>query len=151
MENTYWNGNGKFQAAYDELVNLMPASGKADTVAGELIRATSRIGYQFYNNGMGNNVSGALNFLREKGAIDEDTYDTIYEYSRGRVYNGNYDGDSLQVAVERATDMTLEMITRNPVLLTMSNSEDIFDFEEEELYYEDEDDYYDEEEDEYAR
>lgn len=151
MEKTYWNGNGKFQTAYEELVKLMPASGKSDTVAGELIRATSRIGYQFYNNGMGNNVSGALNFLREKGAIDEDTYDTIYEYSRGRIYNGNYDGDALQVAVERATDMTLEMITRNPILVTLSNSEDIFDFEEEDEYYDaNEDDYY-EEEDEYSR
>lgn len=149
MEKTYWNGNGKFQAEYDELVNLMPASGKSDTVAGELIRATSRIGYQFYNNGFGNNVSGALNFLREKGAIDPDTYDTIYEYSRGRVYNGPYNGDALQVAVERATDMTVEMITRNPVLITMANEQDIFDFEEEDIYY-DEDDYY-EEEDEYAR
>jgi hypothetical protein len=143
MENTYWGGKGKFQAAYDELVKLMPASGKSDTVAGELIRATSRIGYQFYNNGMGNNVSGALNFLRDKGAIDENTYNTIYEYSRGRIYNGHYEGDSLQVAVERATDMTLEMITRNPVLVTMSNSEDIFDFEEPEQYYNEEDYDYD--------
>ena len=150
MEKTYWNHQGKFQAAYDELVNLMPASGKSDTVAGELVRSSSRIGYQFYNNGMGNNVSGAVNFLRDKGAIDPDTYDTIYEYSRGRVYNGHYDGDALQVAVERATDMTLEFITRNPVLLSMSNEQDMFDFEEPELYY-DEDDYYDEEEDEYAR
>ena len=150
MEKTYWNHQGKFQAAYDELVNLMPASGKSDTVAGELVRSISRIGYQFYNNGMGNNVSGAVNFLRDKGAIDPDTYDTIYEYSRGRVYNGHYNGDAIQVAVERATDMTLEFITRNPVLLTMSNEQDMFDFEEPELYY-DEDDYYDEEEDEYAR
>ena len=145
MEKTYWNHQGKFQTAYDELVNLMPASGKCDTVAGELIRSVSRIGYQFYNNGFGNNVSGAVNFLRDKGAIDPDTYDTIYEYSRGRVYNGRYNGDNLQVAVERATDMTLEFITRNPVLLTMENSEDMFDYEEDELYY-DEDGYEYEEE-----
>ena len=40
--------------------------------------------------------------------------------------------------------MTLEFITRNPVLLTMENSEDMFDYEEDELYY-DEDGYeYDE-------
>ena len=145
MENTYWNNKGKFQAQYDELVKLMPPSGKCDTVAGELIRATSRIGYQFYNNGMGNNVSGALNFLRSQGAIDPDTYSTIYEYSRGRIYNGRYNGDAIQVAVERATDMTLEFITRNPVLLTMENSEDMFDYEEDEHYY-DEDGYEYEEE-----
>ena len=143
MENTYWSGKGKFQAAYDELVNLMPASGKSDTVAGELIRSASRIGYQFYNNGMGNNVSGAVNLLREKGAIDPETYATIYEYSRGRIYQGNYNGDALQVAVERAVDMTLEMITRNPVLLSIANTEDMFDYEEAEEYY-DEDEYEDE-------
>lgn len=143
MENTYWSGKGKFQAAYDELVNLMPASGKSDTVAGELIRSASRIGYQFYNNGMGNNVSGAVNLLREKGAIDPETHATIYEYSRGRIYQGNYNGDALQVAVERAVDMTLEMITRNPVLLSIANTEDMFDYEEAEEYY-DEDEYEDE-------
>lgn len=146
MENTYWSNKGKFQADYDRLVELMPPSGKSDTVAGELIRATSRIGYQFYNNGMGNNVSGALNFLRNHGAIDPDTYATIYEYSRGRIYNGRYNGDALQVAVERTTDMTVEFILRNPVLLTMVNTEDIFDFEEEDEPYEDDDyDYYEEE------
>ena len=30
---------------------LVPASGKADSLAGELVRAASRIGYRFYNDG----------------------------------------------------------------------------------------------------
>lgn len=30
---------------------LVPASGKADSLAGELVRATSRIGYRFFNDG----------------------------------------------------------------------------------------------------
>ena len=33
---------------FDELV---PCSGKADSLAGELVRATERIGYRFYNDG----------------------------------------------------------------------------------------------------
>jgi hypothetical protein len=143
MQNTYWNNKGCFQAEYDALVELMPASGNSDTVAGELIRAVSRIGYQFYNNGMGNNVSGAVNFLREWSAIDPEVYNTIYEYSRGRIYNGRYRGDSLQVAVERAVDQTVELITRNPSLITMVNTDDIFNHEEEDEYY-DEDEYYEE-------
>jgi hypothetical protein len=141
MENTYWNGQGKFQAGYNELVKLMPGSGRADTVAGEMIRAVSRLGYDFYNNGMGNNTSGAANFLREKGALDPKTYETIYEYTRGQLYRGRYNGDSLQLAIERATDMTVEMITRNPVLITMSNTEDMFDFEDAEEHYEYDDEY----------
>ena len=130
MNNTYWNNSGKFQAEYDELVKLMPGSGNASTVAGELIRSVSRLGYDLYNNGMGNNTSGAVNFLREKGAIDADTHATIYAYTRGRLYEGRYDGDDLQRAIERAVDMTVEMITRNPQLITMSNTEDMFDYGE---------------------
>ncbi len=30
---------------------LVPASGKADSLAGEMVRATSRIGYRFFNDG----------------------------------------------------------------------------------------------------
>lgn len=136
MENTYWNHKGKFQAEYDRMVDeLMPAMGACDTVAGELIRSVSRLGYDFYNNGMGNNTSGAANFLREKGAIDPDTYDTIYEFTRGRLYEGRYNGDSLQVAIERAVDMTVEMILRNPVLLTAKNEEDMFDYGEPEQHF----------------
>lgn len=145
MENTYWNHQGKYQAAYDELVKLMPAMGKADTVAGELIRSVSRLAYDFYNNGMGNNTSGAANFLREWSAIDADTYATIYEYTRGRIYQGRYEGDALQVAIEQAVDMTIQLITYNPSLMTMANSQDMFDYEDEFEQF-DEDEYYDEEE-----
>ena len=38
----------KINTLFEELV---PASGKADSLAGELVRATSRIGYRFYNDG----------------------------------------------------------------------------------------------------
>jgi len=132
MENTYWSGTGKYQAAYEELVAAMPRMGKCDTVAGEMIRAASRIGYDFYNNGMGNNTSGSLNYLREQSAIDDDIYDAIYGYTRGRIYNGHYEGDSLQVAIESMVDQTVGMIVHNPVLMTIENKEDMFDYQEEE-------------------
>lgn len=139
MENTYWNHKGRFQAEYEQMsTDLMPAMGKANSVAGELIRAVSKLGYDLYNNGMGNNTSGAANFLREQGAIDPDTYATIYEYTRGRLYEGNYRGDSLQVAIERAVDMTVEMILRNPQLITMPNDTDMLDLSDEDEYYDEE-------------
>jgi hypothetical protein len=142
METTYWNHQGKYQAQYDELVNLMPAMGKSDTVAGELIRAVSKLGYDFYNNGMGNNTSGALNFIGQYPILDQKDFDTIYEYTRGRIYNGNYDGDSLQVALEGMVDKTVEFITRNLQLVTMANSVDMLDLGEPDEYYDDEEDYY---------
>lgn len=141
MQNTYWNHKGRFQAEFDELIKLMPMMGNADTFAGELIRAANRLAYDFYNNGMGNNTSGAVNFLKHFSVIDDSVYETIYEYARGRIYNGCYEGDRLQVAIEQMIDQTVEMITRNPVLITQSNTRDIFDFQDPEEYYEEEDEY----------
>lgn len=142
MENTYWSGKGRFQAEFNELVKLMPLMGASDVLAGELIRAANRLAYDFYNNGMGNNTSGAINFLQHHGAIDPGVYDTIYEYTRGRIYRGNYEGDALQLAIEQMIDQTVEMIVRNPQLMTMKNTDDIFN-------YSDEDEHVDYEEDEY--
>jgi hypothetical protein len=130
MKNTYWNGNGRYQADYNRLVELMPLMGKCDTVAGELIRAASRLGHDFYNNGMGNNTSGAVNFLLHKGAIDDETHNTIYEYTRGLIYGGHYEGDRFQVAMEHMVDSVIEFIRARPELETAENTEDMFSYEE---------------------
>lgn len=138
MESTYWDRQGLHQAEYDRLTGLMPAMGKADTVAGELVRAVSRLGYDFYNNGMGNNTSGAANYLLAKGAIDHHTHAVISEYTRGLVYRGDYAGDSLQVAIERAVDNTVELILQQPELERAANTEDMFDYEEPDQHWCDE-------------
>ena len=130
MKNTYWNNQGKYQVEYERLVELMPTSGKCDTVAGELIRAATRLAYDLYNNGMGNNTSGAANFLLMHGAIDDATHSTIYEYTRGRLYDGHYEGDALQVAIERAVDCTIEHVLHRPELEHEPNTQDMFDYEE---------------------
>lgn len=130
MENTYWNQKGKYQEQYDQWANeLMPMSGTCETVAGEMIRAASKLGYDFYNNGMGNDTTGALNYLRDNKVIDVDTYKTIVPYT-GEYdhYYGKYDGDSLQVAIESMVDQTIEKILAKPELLTEENTEDIFDY-----------------------
>ena len=130
MENTYWNNAGKYQADYDRLLLLMPSMGQCDTVAGELIRSASRLGYDFYNNGMGNNTSGAANFLLRHRAIDTETHQIIYEYTRGLIYRGGYAGDSLQRAIESMVDQTIEFILARPELLTAPNTVDMFDYSE---------------------
>lgn len=132
MENTYWNQAGKFQAQFFELSEKMTPSGAQETVGMEMIRAACKLSYDFYNNGMGNNTSGAVNFLNEKSVLDDETYDNIYEYSRGRVYEGRFKGDSLQVSIEKMIDMVCSMIINNPQLLTIENTEDMFDYEDEE-------------------
>ena len=131
MENTYWSGTGTYQADYTRLVELMPSSGNADTLAGELVRACTRLAYDLYNNGMGNNTSGAVNMLRSKGAIDAATHATIYPLTRGAIYNGGYNGDSFQLAVESAIDQTIEFILAGSATTT-HNTEDMFTYEDEE-------------------
>lgn len=155
MENTYWNHNGRYQEAYDRLEKLMPFSGPADTVAGEMIRAMCRLGYDFYNNGMCNNTSGALNYLWHHRVIDIVTHQTMYCYSCGVAYRGNYNGDNLHRTVESMCDQVLSYIIAHPELETLPNTEDIFDYEDESMTLEDvmydEDEPYDEEEDDDQR
>ncbi len=136
MENIYYHRTGKYQADYDRLVELMPAKGAAETVAGELIRAVSKLGHELYNNGMGNNSSGAVNFLKHNKVIDQETYDEIYPMTRGRIYNGHYNGDSFQMAIESAIDQTLEFIRKDPSLETVGLwCPDMFAYEDEEEHY----------------
>ena len=133
MENTYWNGTGQYQSQFDEFIQLMPGSGNSDVVAGELIRAANRLAYDFYNNGMGNNTSGAINFLDHYCVLDADNtnvYGRIYEYTRGRIHQGRCEGSDLQTAIESMMDMTIEFIMANPHLITQANEDDIFKYED---------------------
>lgn len=131
MQNIYWHEKGKYQADYARLCDeLIPAVGACDTVAGEMLRSATRLAYDLYNNGMGNNTSGAVNFLHAKGVIDSKTHATIYDYTRGLLYDGRYEGDSLQVAIEHMIDCTVEHILAHPELTTAENTEDQFDYSE---------------------
>ena len=49
---SYWDNNGAYNEEYSSLYDeLVSASGDAKTVHGELIRAISRLGYEYNNNG----------------------------------------------------------------------------------------------------
>ena len=131
MQNTYYNNQGKFQAEYDRMSQaLISASGSCDTTAGEMLRSVTRLAYDLYNNGMGNNTSGACNFLLEMKAISYQIHETIYEYTRGKLYDGNYDGDNFQRAIETAIDNTVEFIIMHPSLETEVNDKNMLDYDE---------------------
>lgn len=50
--NSYWNESGAYQPEYDKLYEeLVPNRGEADTIHGEMIRAVTRLTYDYYNNG----------------------------------------------------------------------------------------------------
>jgi hypothetical protein len=52
LGNSYWGHNGAYQNLYDSLwEQLIPSSGYATTIHGEMIRGISRLFYEFCNNG----------------------------------------------------------------------------------------------------
>jgi hypothetical protein len=63
---TYWESTGPHQREYDRLYEALVAdSGKSDTIEGELLCAATRVCHDYWNNGGGNNVSGAFYYLRQ--------------------------------------------------------------------------------------
>jgi len=84
---SYWSESGAYQEEHDRLwAELVPPSGSCDTIHGELIRATSRLFYEFCNNGNCNAIEvemGRCSSCGGDGQVDsgydgddeEDTYE----------------------------------------------------------------------------
>lgn len=54
---SYWNDNAKYSKQYKEFWDeLVPDSGEAETIKGELVRIVGRITHEYYNNGNCNAV-----------------------------------------------------------------------------------------------
>lgn len=89
MSNTYWSSNGKYQEWYQaNYSNLVPDNSAAPTLAGEMLRAACRLYYDYYNNGMCNNTSGAAKFLvhydiRCDLGVAEELHDIALESNTG--------------------------------------------------------------------
>ena len=114
---------------YDELV---PREGKADTVAGEIIRATCRIGYRWNNDGDRIGVG-----------YGRETCNCAARYLM--ITCGYPVGDAVQFLwghgeylydepLDRLYDRVLAYIEEHPELRTMENTCDMFDFDEPEDY-----------------
>ena len=78
---SYWSNNGVYQKQYDELYEqLVPSSGESDTIHGEMIRAVSRLYYDFCNNGNCNVIEIERDTCQEcggSGYVDNDDEDGI--------------------------------------------------------------------------
>ena len=84
-EGSYWSHNGRFEDEANELAALVPASGSAETLRGEIMRAASKIYYDLHNNGFGNNWTGALDFLKQYADIPAVTYAELNTVAGGTV------------------------------------------------------------------
>ena len=133
----------RISALFQELV---PDSGKADSVAGEIVRAISRLAYRNSNDGDHIGVgygrqtcNPAARFLAAKGDDRmEETVNAAWGIEDDDIYDSRLD------TLEQAT---LDYLERHPELRETENTEDMFDYRDD---VEDVDDYEDEE-DEYYR
>jgi len=141
----YWDNEGPHQETYDRLSGkLVPLCGNSGTLEGEFLRAAGKLCHEFYNNGGGNNVSGALRFLRDRYPnFDFAWWDTLAPYVTGR---GGRAPQSVYDACEAIVDdVTVYAASRKGKYT--SSEEDILNYTVEETGYEPEepeedDDYY---------
>ena len=155
MENTYWNNRGMFAKEYEQLnILLVPAMGKCATIEGELLRAASKIYYDYYNNGFGNNWSGAFNYLHNYHTVVEikSELTDIEDYRCGRIPSTVAYNKLIVAALENIVNKVIAYIllkegqhsTNNIDMLSLGEPDDC---DEEECtdyddYYEDESQYY---------
>lgn len=81
---TYYNETGKHQKDFEFLHKLVPDSGPSKFLIGEIARAITRISYDYYNNGFGNNWTGAYYFLEEHTNLDPKVAAFLREYAGGK-------------------------------------------------------------------
>ena len=128
-QNVYWDLRGRYQEEYDKRLDRLPESGKGATKADEIFRAATKLYYDFWNNAMVNNTSGAVCFLLNVGvfasAQDEDFVE-IHPYTIGsRVY---LDEADLRFTMERVLDRTITFLLAHDELDAQTNDIDYLDF-----------------------
>ena len=114
----------KLNALFEELV---PESGKADTVAGEVVRAIARLAYRNYNDGDHVGVgygretcNPAARYLMKNTDIDvTEAVSALW---------GVGDDEHYDILLGRLEQAVLEYLEANPELLTTKNTENMWDY-----------------------
>jgi hypothetical protein len=148
---TFWGADHPLSAKANELYDvLVPMDGNCGSLQGELLRASTRISYDWFNNGWGcNNWSGAVIFIRkffselpvqpseEILAKLKHELSYVIEYSHGERAPRNE--ERAEEAVTIIHEIIVQGLIDNPDLIL--NTRDMFDFQERDSDYVDEDDY----------
>ena len=93
----YWNESPPYFPEYNSFWNeLVPDNGSADTLQGEILRMMSRIMYDYYNNGLGNNKKEETIFLNNHKELFKEYMNDPSEWERfynlySEINFGNYD------------------------------------------------------------
>ena len=105
-EHKYWGSTPESKEQRELFSKLVKSSGKSDTVEGELLRAANKIYYDYFNNGFGNNWSGAFNFLKKYStARISHELDILKDFSTGKMPHLSQDKE-----VEHALDSLMDKI-----------------------------------------
>ena len=121
---------------------LMPPSGKTETVAGEIIRATDRIWYRWWNDGDKINVGYGKETCNGTARYLEKIRGSEFPVE---VWNGSLGEDAYTEFTENLVAEMYALIKAHPELETTPNTEDSrmdfidSDLDREEDEYEDED------------
>jgi hypothetical protein len=110
---------------------LVPGSGMCDTIEGEMLRAISKIYYDYYNNGFGNFWDKPLAFLKQNASeydLDKSDLSLLSPYAKGRVFRPEYNsaqGRAMTMALERLTNRVVKHILAKGKAMT-PNEEDMW-------------------------
>lgn len=129
---------------------LVPACGKSDTVAGEIVRAIARLGYRWWNDGDKIGVgygketcNAAARFL--VSACDERVGDAVANmWGYGDVYH-TYSDERYELLMTKLNRAVLNYLEDHPELKMTENKEDMFDYFDENEDIDDSDEEWDEE------
>lgn len=138
---TFWGNDHPLSAKNDELFEaLVPPLGNCPSVQGEMLRAASKIGYDWFNNGWGcNNWSGAVLFIQknyhlfpnkpDQCFVDElmKALDWVHGYSHGETCRLKYDGKACKT-VTKIQEIIVNTILANPE--PIANVTDMYDLTE---------------------
>ena len=117
---------------YDKLEAIfevtVPASGKADTLAGEIARAMMRLNYRNYNDGdvffSGYGLetcAPSAQFLMDSDPSIEETIQEIVD--NAKEYDYDIDSD-YEVDLRQLTEVVVDLLENNPHLFGVDNTED---------------------------
>lgn len=112
-EGSYWGNTGTYEKQARYLESLVPASGAAETQRGEIMRAGSKIYYDYHNNGFGNRWGEALVFLKKYIDLDQELYDWLADYAGGNIHGGAGSSADDEI-LERLMDATIEGAMETP-------------------------------------
>jgi hypothetical protein len=134
----------ELQKAMDELFDeLVPSRGKAESEAGEVVRAFNRIAYRYYNDGDKLGIGYGKETCNAAGRylLKHDHGDPAILCHIGGMWD-NWSDEGYEASLERLGHAIVRLISENPSMRE-AETEDMWDHYDK---YEDVDDYEDEEE-----